>query len=347
MVCAGCGAEFNGTEELCAACRRLTDAGPPPGAAGGRPFVVSRPAGQPDGRAGGPAPSRADEERAATGRAVRVVLVGGIALVVVAVGVLTFTFRERPRRPAVVPGGAADVLLARRAGPASSPASRPSDVELAPTCDGAPCQAVPRGLKKWQFGMTVADAKAQPDKATSIAPVTVGTSPAAKGAKGARAASSVPAQRLQARTTLAGQPATCVLVFAVQERLSQVTCRLSSQRGVGDHRDLETVVLKALRGRYGAERRHWPHKLLADQRASEPRAQVGTHNVRIYRAYQALEHLGRWAWWDDAARLELVSEYERVGRRRASSLLEVRNTSAAHEELLGKLQAATPDASDL
>jgi hypothetical protein len=196
--------------------------------------------------------------------------------------------------------------------------------------------------------MTLAEARALPDKAAPITSVTLGPSPAATGgAQGAKAAGRVSAQRLQSRTTLAGQPATCVLVFAVQERLSQVTCRFNSQRGVGDHRDLETLVLKALRGRYGAERRHWPHRLLAEQRTSVPRAQVGTHNVRIYRSYQALEHLGRWAWWDAAARLELVSEYERVGRRRASSLLEVRNTSAAHEELVGKLQAATPDSSDL
>jgi hypothetical protein len=304
----------------------------------------------------------------------RFVLLGGLALIVVAVGALTFTFKERPGRPGVAPGRATSHAVVPGDPPASvpaAPASRPAEsVELAPTCDGAPCQPVPRGLKKWQFGMTIAEVKALPEKATDLAPAVLGAkpaagdlAPAAKGArpaagdlapaaKGAKAAARVTAKRLQVRTTLAGQAATCVLLFAVDERLSQVSCGLGAPKSADDHRGLEQTVLKALRGRYGPERRAVPHRGLSAERARAHRSQVGTfagphQRVNIYKMRSVLAHTARWAWWDDAARLELLSEFERVGRRRATSVVEVRNTSAAHEALVSKLEAEAPETSDL
>jgi hypothetical protein len=184
--------------------------------------------------------------------------------------------------------------------------------------------------------MTVAEAKAAPDKVTTIPPVVLGP-------KGAPKDQGLKAQRLQARTTLLGHPATCELVFAVNERLSQVSCKLDGRKEVGDHRDLEAAVLKALRGRYGSERRSWPHGVLADERGPVKRTYHGRH----YRAYRPWERLGRWAWWDEQARLELVSEFERLGYRRTSSVIEVRNTAASHEALVEKLQATPADSSDL
>jgi hypothetical protein len=332
MVCAGCGAEFNGAGELCATCRRLAGDVEPGSAPEARPFVVSRSAGQP--AAGAPAAGPA-----ATGSAVRIVLVGGLVLVAVAVGALVVSFADRPTRlsQGKAPLSDAGVLLVRRA-PASAPASRPSEpLALPPTCDGVPCQPVPRGLKKWQFGMTVAEARALPEKTTPLKPVDLGSLPAKDGKR-----TRVSAPRLEVRTTLADHPATCTLVFAVEGRLSQMSCRLDSKRNLDGHRELEGVVLKALRGRYGTERRFWPHHTLANQRGHDQHV----HGGRYYR-YRTWEHLGRWAWFDDAARMELVSEFERWGFRRTSSLLEVQNASAAHQELLRKLEAAAPASTDL
>jgi hypothetical protein len=278
----------------------------------------------------------------------RLVLAGGLALAGLATATLLLLrpAPPAPRRPPLAavatPGPARPRghFVADRQ-PASAPASRPAVELLPPTCDGAPCEPLPRGLKGARFGMTPAEIRATfPGGAEELEPAGLGPAAPDGGA-----AVDVNAPRLRVAISYAGEPATCTLVFAVEGRLSQMICLIEHARTLPQHRALQQTVLKALRTRYGqdrfakvglvdplAQRRSFARDVLNDPRRGLP------HRASV------IEH-SRWEWWDEAARFELRGEYSVAGQN-GRSLLEIRNTSTAHEALLRTVAPRAADAAD-
>lgn len=206
-------------------------------------------------------------------------------------------------------------------------------------------QAVIRGLKGLRFGMSTGEAAAALPEildATHEGLPSVQPTPKGLGISGlllqrGGAAQPMAGTRLRLRTTLAHQPATCLLDFPEELGLSRVDCTFDGLSSLQAHQALETMLLRTLRERSGRE-----HAAERPDRNAAAGGITGMMQV----------HEGSWRWRDAGASLELTSRFQVFllgGHSKAlppTSKMRLVNTSAEHEAEEARLRAQADLAAD-
>jgi hypothetical protein len=174
---------------------------------------------------------------------------------------------------------------------------------------------VPRGFRGLKFGMNPADVKEslpgltgwtelEPERVYSFLEI------------GKVESIPVPGTRVQGKVSVGSEPATCEFVFAVNGRLSRMSCQLDPLPSAEKHEQVEQSMLNALRRRYG------PPDL-----APEPEQNFG--GLREFRDVV-------WDWEDEGAKLVLRSKFnEFLG---ITSEIVITNTGAEHQKLIARLE---------
>ncbi len=227
---------------------------------------------------------------------------------------------RRGLAPALLVMGIAGALAVLAVVATTTTVTRSPEAQTAQTASPAP-----RGLKGLEFGMSLEQARAAWPALSGVEDLGPATDVSLLGFG---PGFTVPGQRFELDTTLAGHAARCDLRFAVDATFSRATCELTPNKTKEGHLAIEQRLVGALQERYGP----------AHQR-DEP----GT------RLALAWKHELTWSWADEVAELTVRSNFEDFGATAGlkvdpTSSLVVDAVSRAHEQLLDRLDDAARQA---